>query len=441
MKRCYAWILTPILIMSSLACGLSGRLATPPPSKPPQPVPTAAAASATGTLAPTSPMVAQATAPSKGTMNPAPVPAEYQGTYDQINTSLDAGMNTVSGPSGPAPLFATELSYANGNIGEGLLNPSVMDLVRLQLDDLYRMGVRGVVLAIKFPMVEPNFPHSADYLQFFQQVTAEVRKRNMKLLVESGALFSGTAFSPLKVDWSQYPTAEVFRDAEIHQLQTIAAEIRPDYLQIANEPTTTAMLTHFVDTPAEYAAFIQKAVASIPPEPGMLLGAGAGTWEDQAYVTALYGIDGLDFIDLHVYPVGANGGMLSLAADLAKRAHSAGKRVVISEAWLYKTDSSSAYLASDFTTIIGRDVFSFWEPLDEKFIRDLTAIARSGGIEFLSFFWVREFYAYLDYAHYQNIPLEQINPVINQISVANSKEHLLSPLGVFYQDWIGQQTQ
>lgn len=441
MKRFYPWILTLVLILSNLACGLSGRLATAPPSNPPLPAqPTAEESSATPP-SPTSAAVVLATSPSNGTMIPVPVPAEYQDTYDQINSSLEAVLSTVSGQSGPAPLFAAELSYANGNIGEGLLNPAVMDLVRLQLDDLTKMGVRGVVLAIKFPMVEPNFPHSAEYLQFFKQVTAEVRQSNMKLLVESGALFSGTAFSPLKVDWTQYPTAEAFRDAEIHQLQTIASEIRPDYLQIANEPTTTAMLTHFVDTPGDYAAFIQKAVASIPPEPGMLLGAGAGTWEDPAYVTDLYKIEGLDFIDLHVYPLGKNGGMLSLAADLATRAHSAGKRVVVSEAWLYKTDSSSAFQASDFTTIIGRDVFSFWEPLDEKFIRDLTAIARSGGIEFLSFFWVREFYAYLDYAQYQNVPLDQINPVINQISVANSKQHMLSPLGVFYQDWISQQTR
>lgn len=375
---------------------------------------------------------------SAGTTIPAPVPAEYQGMYDQIKTALDAVKSVYSGHSGPAPVFAAELSYANGNVGEGLLSPGEMDLVRLQLDDFYKMGVRGVVVAIKFPMVEPNFPRSAEYLQFLKQVADEIRQRNMKFLVESRALFSGTAFSPLKVDWSQYPSVQAFRAAEIHQLQTIAVEIKPDYLQIANEPTTTATLTHFIDSPDDHAAFVRKAVAGIPPEPGMLLGAGAGTWENQAYITDLYEIAGLDFIDLHIYPVGANGGMLSPAADLAKKAHSAGKRVVISEAWLYKSGSSLAYQASDFTSVIGRDVFSFWEPLDEKFIQDLTAIARAGGIEFLSFFWVHEFYAYLDYGQYQAIPLDQINPVINRISVANSREDILSPLGLFYQDWISQ---
>jgi hypothetical protein len=288
-------------------------------------------------------------------------------------------------------------------------------------------------------MLEPNFPHSAEYLQFFKQVSAEVRQRNMKLLVESGALFSGTVFSPLKVDWSQYPNAQAFRDAEIHQLQTIATEIKPDYLQIANEPTTTAMLTRFVDTPQDYAAFVAKAVRSIPAQPGMLLGAGAGTWENQAFVTGLYTISGLDFIDLHVYPLGYNGSLLRLAASLAVQAHAAGKRVVISEAWLFKSGTSSAYQGNDFTTAIGRDVFSFWEPLDEKFIQDLTAISRASGIEFVSFFWVREFYAYLDYNQYSATPLDQINQVINQVSVANSRNDVISPLGLFCQNWINQQ--
>jgi hypothetical protein len=423
MKRMCVLVLIPVLVFSILACGRSGQIATPQPFTNPQQT---GAAGALPTLQ------------SVETAVPAPVPAEYQGMYDQLDTALDAVKSAYSGQSGPAPVFAAELSYANGNIGEGLLSPGVMDLVRLQLDDLYKMGVRGVVVAIKFPLVEPDFPRSAEYLQFFKQVAAEIRQRNMKMLVESGALFSGTAFSPLKVDWSQYPNAQAFRDAEIHQLQTIASEIKPDYLQIANEPTTTAMLTHFVDSPDDYAAFIRNAVASIPSEPGMLLGAGAGTWENQAYVTNLYGITRLDFIDLHVYPLGTNGGMLSLAADLAKKAHSAGKRTVISETWLYKTNSSSSFQAGDFTSVIGQDVFSFWEPLDEKFIEDMTDVSRVGGIEFLSFFWVREFYAYLDYDQYHNIPVDQINPVITKVSVANSREHILSPLGVFYQNWISQ---
>jgi len=411
MKRTCMLIL--ILTLSSLACAQTARMAASQPPNTPQ--------------------------PAQSTSIPAPVPAEYRDMYNQLKAALEAVQSDYPAQNGPAPIFAAELSYANGNIGEGLLNPQVMTLVRTQLDSLYQMGVRGVVVAIKFPMVEPNFPHSADYLQFFKQVTAEVRQRNMKLLIESGALFSGTVFSPLQVDWSQYPTAAAFRDAEIHQLQTIAREIRPDYLQIANEPTTTAMLTKFVDTPNDYAAFVHKAVQSIPPQSDMLLGAGAGTWENQSYVTSLNSIAGLNFIDLHVYPLGRDGNMLRLAADLAEKARSAGKRVVISEAWLYKTETSTAYQANDFTSAIGQDVFSFWEPLDEKFIEDMTAVSRASGIEFQSFFWVREFYAYLDYDQYHDTPLDQINPVINRVSVANSRDNILSPLGQFYQNWISQQ--
>jgi hypothetical protein len=341
---------------------------------------------------------------------------------------------------GKTPVFSAELSYANGNIGETLLEPGTMDLVGLQLDRLYQMGMDGVVMAVKFPMIEPNFPRSAEYLQFFKKVADMVRQRKMKLLIESGALFSGTAFSPLKVDWNQYPDVTAFRDAQIHQLQTIAVEIHPDYLQIANEPTTTGMLTHFTELAEAYAAFVARAVKSIKPQTGMLLGAGAGTWENQAYTTNLYTIKGLNFIDLHVYPTGKDGGLLRLVVDLAKKAHAAGKQVVISEAWLYKSDVAMAFQANDFTMIIGRDVFSYWEPLDAKFIEVLTGLARAGEIEFLSFFWTRAFYAYLDYSQYRLIKLDQINPIINQISGENLRENSLSELGHFYQDWISQQT-
>jgi len=419
-----------ILLLSTLACAQTRQATSPQPIQIKPTLPGSASTSLVGpTLAPTA------------LTSPGAVPAEYSSMYGQLETALQAVQNDYPLEGGQAPLFAAELSYANGNIGEGLLNPQTLTLVHLELDELSQMGVRGVVLAIKFPMVEPNFPRSAEYLQFFKQVADDVRQHNMKLLVESGALFSGTAFSPLQVDWSQYPNATAFRQAEIHQLETIAQQIHPDYLQIANEPTTTAMLTKFVDTPADYTAFIRNAVQTIQLPAGTLLGAGAGTWENQAYVTSLFGINGLDFIDLHVYPVGQNGTLLRLAGDLAQKAHAAGKRVVISETWLYKTETSSAFQASDFTTVIGRDVFSFWEPLDAEFIQDMTGIARSSGIEFVSFFWVREFYAYLDYDQYHTLPLTQVNPVINQVSVTNSKDHVLSPLGVFFQDWISKQSR
>jgi len=77
----------------------------------------------------------------------------------------------------------------------------------------------------------------------------------------------------------------------------------------------------------------------------------------------------------------------------------------------------------------------------EKFITDLTNISRTSGIEFVSFFWVREFYSYLDYDQYHTVPLDQISPVINKVSIANSMKNILSPLGVFFPNWITRQTR
>ncbi len=412
MKRLSSFIL--LLGMLALACGRSGQPAGIPP--PTQEIP------ATATVWDTA------------------VPSEYQAIYDDLNAALDQFAASLPQSGGTPPTFAAELSYANGNVGEALLRPEMLPLVRAQLDALHAMGVKGVVVAIKFPMLEADFPHSAEYLHFFEQVAAEIRQRGMKILVEAGPLFSGTIYSSLSVDWSKYTQAS-FLAAQENELQTIAARIRPDYLQIANEPSTLAMLTGFQLTPAEYADFVRTSVEKIGHPGGMLLAAGSGTWEDPAYMNDLTGIPGLDCIDIHIYPIGRDGGLLQRAYATAGQARAAGKRVVISEAWLYKIRSSDlATFGGDYATVISRDAFSFFEPLDEKYIQVLTRLARAGGIEFVAFFWTRSFFAYLSYDQAHTLTEAEINRQMNAASVAALQSGATSPLGLFYQEWIAGQT-
>ena len=367
-----------------------------------------------------------------------PVPAEYQATYDELETTLSGFANSLP-PSGSAPTFGTDLAYANGNIGETLLEPTTMTLVQTMLDQLLSLGVQGVIVHISFPLLEPDSPRSAEYLQFFKQVEAQVRQRNLKLLIESGPLFAGTAYSPVRVDWSKY-TLGSFLQARQNQLAVIAREIKPDYLQIANEPTTQAMLTGFNFTPAAYAEFVRAAIQQIGHSEGMVLTAGAGTWEEPNYLDGLIGMPGLDAIDIHLYPLGRDAALLQRAYAAAQDANAHGQQVVISEAGLYKVRASElTTLGKNFTEIFGRDVFSFWEPLDEKFIQVITQLARAGKIELVSFFWTRNFFAYLDYDQYYTVPSEEINRPINQASILNVRNGTLSQLGEFYKNWIATQ--
>ena len=213
--------------------------------------------SAVTTLSPNSvtPMpVPEMTSPTSETP---PVPAEYQSLYTELSSEMGhfEGLLTQQSVSNQQqPVFATDLLFANGNVGEGLLTQANMNNNIILLDRLQAMGFKGVVVAIKFPLLKPDFPHSSEYLQFYQQIMVECHKRGMKVLVECGAIFSGTPYSSVQIDWSQYTTQTFLQGLEA-QLLLVAREIKPDYLTLANEPQTEEALTGFKNFTSGLAGF------------------------------------------------------------------------------------------------------------------------------------------------------------------------------------------
>jgi hypothetical protein len=77
---------------------------------------------------------------------------------------------------------------------------------------------------------------------------------------------------------------------------------------------------------------------------------------------------------------------------------------VIGETWLYKiADSELDQAGVVAVEMFGRDSFSFWAPLDSKYIEIMTRLARNDDVEFISFYWgSKHFFAYLDYDQYKN---------------------------------------
>jgi len=47
--------------------------------------------------------------------------------------------------------------------------------------------------------------------------------------------------------------------------------------------------------------------------------------------------------------------------------------------------------------IFARDVYSFWEPLDTRFIEAMVCLGRYQGFDYVSLFWANYFFAYVDY--------------------------------------------
>ena len=373
-----------------------------------------------------------------------PIPEEYQVVYNELEAEMahfEVTLNETWDHSLGQTIMATELAYANGNIGEGLLSANIMNYNRMLLDRLQAMGVKGVVLAIKFPLLKPDFPRSSEYLQFFKNIMVECHQRGMKVLVECGAIFAGTPYSPVKVDWTNY-TTETFLQGLEDQLLLIADEIKPDYLTLANEPQTEEALTNLTISPATWGDFIASTLQKIDRSSGLLVGAGTGTWENPNYINELFNMSGLDYIDLHIYPMNSNAIYLDRALNYAIEAHAAGKRVTVSESWLWKaTPAELGNFLGDTEKIMNRDVYSFWYPLDERFIQDIINLADATSMDFVSFFWTRNLLSYLDYdSTPHNLTTAEYNRLINQASLANLQKGTLSPLSQYLQQVLNSRT-
>jgi len=348
----------------------------------------------------------------------ASVPRELQGIYTELDahiTRFDAVVGSRWNGRRSPVVFSTELLPANGHVGAGLVRPQQMDVVKLTLDRLQSLGVRAVTVQISFPMLYRPFFRSdeeyAAYLNFYRRLATEVRSRDLKLIAKTQALFS-------KGGWTDLDVARFYRGLTLDQYVqgraqvalTIARELRPDFLSVVMEPDTEADQTGLpMNTPANSVRVVRAILAHLKEAgiSGIQVGAGTGTWHPQYEAfTRAYAAAGVDYIDLHVYPV--NRDFLDRAFTMARIARQAGKRVAMSEAWLYKAGSVDLTKGFSAVDIFGRDAFSFWEPLDQKFLEVMVRFAHAERLLFFSPFWTKYFHAYVDYAAAKSLSPAQL---------------------------------
>jgi len=245
----------------------------------------------------------------------ASVPRELQGIYTELDahiTRFDAVVGSRWNGRRSPVVFSTELLPANGHVGAGLVRPQQMDVVKLTLDRLQSLGVRAVTVQISFPMLYRPFFRSdeeyAAYLNFYRRLATEVRSRDLKLIAKTQALFS-------KGGWTDLDVARFYRGLTLDQYVqgraqvalTIARELRPDFLSVVMEPDTEADQTGLpMNTPANSVRVVRAILAHLKEAgiSGIQVGAGTGTWHPQYEAfTRAYAAAGVDYIDLHVYPV------------------------------------------------------------------------------------------------------------------------------------------
>lgn len=385
----------------------------------------------------------------------ASVPANFRETYASLEAKIDGFNRTVSaqwnGQKSPV-VWSTELLIANCNRGLKLLRPQAHQNILLELDRLQGLGVKAVTFCIGFPILyQPFYGFNGDpqdyqpMVAFYRGLVTDIHKRGMKAIVESSLLFLGDYSAGSGFNLAEYyPTlrGRQLVDGRAQNIVTIAKEVRPDFLNLGSEPDTQAYLSKqpFLKTPKGYSEVIsdflkelrQAGAADIP------IGAGIGTWQrdGKAFVQALLST-GINYLDLHIYPV--NHAYLENAVTYADMAHAAGKQVAISEAWLLKvadTELATINVAGD-STAYSRDAYSFWAPLDQKFLSTLIKYANWKSLLYCSFYWSRYFWSYVSYDQVQHFATARQTIQQSVLASMNAmRDGKLTPTAEFYRKAI-----
>ena len=328
-------------------------------------------------------------------------PKKYQDLYHELDSQLSAFERRLPPrSSGSAPIRAATLLSANCHRGEVILGESQREATLRELEALKGVGAEGIVLEVCFPLLTRAFRDPQPFIEYYANLANEIHVRGLQLVVEHNSLLPAYASVDVRPYYKKL-TKQRFGRERYAELKTILLAMNPEYLTLVSEPRThTAGLSLTV---SDWRTYVQRSVDMLSEQLGSfptLLGAGSGLWDDFGYVEAFSAIKGLGYIDLHLYPL-ISGGESNLERLLAWpdriRGIDPGKRIIMSELWLYKASTGERFNAAADPGVFARDVYGFWSPLDRKFLRVVGIAARAKGIEVVGPFWSRYFFAYLDY--------------------------------------------
>jgi hypothetical protein len=360
--------------------------------------------------------------------------------------AFDAAVSSGSNGSSYAYLNAPQLQNANSNQYTQLLGTYYYQVaVTEQLAELQALGANAVTVHINFPtFYQPFYTYMGNpaqyqqFVSFYQQLAQDVRARGMKLVVEAslGMPLVGNQVSVFQdyvknLSWSEYMAGRAANALAVAQL------IEPDYMTVMYEPDNEAVVSGQTNLTnlTGVTQLVQQVLTTLQQAgvKNVQVGAGVGTWtkDYMQYVQAFASMP-MDFVDMHIYPV--NRSFFTNALTAADMIHAAGKQVGLSETWDWKIrDSELGKL--DYPEIIGRDPFSFWEPIDIAFLQAIVDFAKYKQLAFISPYWVHYFFAYLDYNTFGSLPL---NTVLTDSYTAATNSLLVGALTPTGQAWKSQ---
>jgi hypothetical protein len=373
-----------------------------------------------------------------GYVPPASPPPEFQAQYNELSqelTTFEAQLDADwDGSVGPGQ-FAGALAAANGNKTLGLLGGAQWTHITQMLDAYEAMGVRLIKLDVQYPVLTPAFhtylaahppPAVPNYTftaqnfigtpnSFYNKLVTEIRSRGMGVWIEHGTLFADYTPTPATGYFADMRTAGLaatqarYTQERTAESEQIVSQLKPDYYTVLEEPNTADMNFGYfpgnvpIFDPDGWTSFVQSVVAEIDaaaPNAATLVGAGVGTWDGTTYLTRLAPLPELDYFDMHIYPLKSlTTDYLQTTLAWADYVHSLSptKGVMIGEAWTWKTTAAEVSAGADFNEVYGRDVYSFWEPIDRQFLEVLFKLMQYKGFIGVMPFWSQYYFAYLTY--------------------------------------------
>ena len=369
------------------------------------------------------------------------VPDHYRATYDELDAKLgeiESHIAAAAYPDEGDTLFSAELIVANANRGEALLYPGSFFSIEETLDALKALGVDAVNVSIGYPILDPSYPRSAEYLDFYRQTVAEIRKRELTLIIDSTVMFPSMGFSPEELGYTGM-TVDSYKQNKRMMVETILRELQPDFFTIENEPLTMQDNTG-LDISVGVQTEIVNYILSGLDRSGARIGAGAGTWDDMAYFESLARNTGIDYIDMHIYPIQQDF-VVDKIERIAGAAASSGKGVAVGEAWLYKAGLSElgpGHTVAAAGEVFALDPYSFWIPLDERFLQAMVSLSHGLEFEYFNPFWVQYFFAYIDYnPAMEERGLDWVNELASNQAWLHIQAESFSPTGETYREIIG----
>lgn len=396
----------------------------------------------------------------------AQVPAQWDTARNQLISKLNQINTEVLNRWDNQPYctdFGSSLIYASSNRGYALFThdpnnypypiPAYQNLLYAYIDTMLMafdtLGFTAVDLTLNYPLLVNSFNHSQHYLDFYKKVVNKIKQKGFKLTIECQAAFVDSVFGEQNMvnDIKSYyfnpdnnpltdDTLDMYRfkQDKLQMLQTIIDSLKPDFLTLIVEPQTEQInLYNLIDcSPDSSASLVNYFLNHLQVNTGTtLIGAGAGSWEDMSYFTKLAQTN-INFIDYHIYPPHFNY-VNPVAFSIDSIADANNKKLIIGEAWCYKTTNYELQTHLSNDVIFSRDVFDYWQGVDTLFIKMLALLSQQSKIDLISMYWPHPFFGQLTYnaAVYGTMSPSQILNVGQQYAYQNMNKFILSPIGIY----------